>query len=151
MKLLLPLVAVTFFAVSFSKIFADEDCCASAAPTVSSTSTESAPTARHAGIDVGGCYGKPEPQPAPAGAPTTPAPVGHPLKGVVVSVLADKSALLVKHEEIPGVMKAMTMLLKVDADTLKSPAATKDATITGLLVRKADGWWLETVVVVPAK
>jgi hypothetical protein len=84
----------------------------------------------------------------------TPAPVasvetktkGHPLKGVVVDVLADKSALLVKHEEVPGVMKAMTMLLKVDAETLKSPAATKGAAITGLLVRKADGWWLEDIV-----
>jgi hypothetical protein len=75
----------------------------------------------------------------------------HPLKGVVIDVLADKSALLVKHEEIPGVMKAMTMLLKVDADTLKSPAAIKGTAITALLVRKADGWWLETVAVAPAK
>ena len=69
----------------------------------------------------------------------------HPLKGIVVDVFADKSALLVKHQEIPGVMKAMTMLLKVDAETLKSPAATKGAAITGLLVRKSDGWWLEAV------
>jgi hypothetical protein len=74
---------------------------------------------------------------------TKDAPKRHPLKGIVIDVLADKSALLVKHEEIPGVMKAMTMLLKVDAETLKSPAATKGAAITGLLVRKADGWWLE--------
>jgi hypothetical protein len=80
---------------------------------------------------------------ATVSAETKDAPKRHPLKGVVVDVLADKSALLVKHEEIPGVMKAMTMLLKVDADTLKSPAATKGAAITGLLVRKADGWWLE--------
>jgi Cu/Ag efflux protein CusF len=69
----------------------------------------------------------------------------HPLKGVVIDVLTDRSALLVKHEEIPGVMRAMTMLLKVDADTLKSPAATQGAAITGLLVRKTDGWWLEAV------
>lgn len=75
-------------------------------------------------------------------------PKRHPLKGVVVSVLAEKSALLVKHEEVPGVMKAMTMLLKVDAATLKSPAAQKGAAITGLLVRKDDGWWLEEVAAV---
>lgn len=75
----------------------------------------------------------------------------HPLKGVVVEVLADKSALLVKHEEIPGVMKAMTMLLKVDAGTLTSPAATKGTAITGLLVRKTDGWWLEKVEAAPVK
>lgn len=79
------------------------------------------------------------------------APERHPLKGVVIDVLADKSALLVKHEEIPGVMKAMTMLLKVDADTFNSPAATKGAAVTGLLVRKTDGWWLEKVVVAPVK
>jgi Cu/Ag efflux protein CusF len=83
--------------------------------------------------------------PATVASETKDAPKRHSLKGVVVDVLADKSALLVKHEEIPGVMKAMTMLLKVDADALKSSAATKGAAITGLLVRKADGWWLEEV------
>lgn len=67
----------------------------------------------------------------------------HPLKGVIVDILPERSALLVKHEEIPGVMKAMTMMLKVDADTLKS--AQKGQAITGQLVRKADGWWLENV------
>jgi len=40
-------------------------------------------------------------------------------------------------------MRAMTMLLKTDADTLKR--ATKGQAITGLLVRKADGWWIEAV------
>lgn len=80
----------------------------------------------------------PEAAPAPAKAPAR-----HPLKGVVVDIRADRSALLVKHEEIPGVMRAMTMLLKVDAPTLA--AAKKDQAITGLLVRKPDGWWLEEV------
>jgi Cu/Ag efflux protein CusF len=74
------------------------------------------------------------------------APARHPLKGVVVDVLADKSALLVKHEEIPGVMKAMTMLLKVDEAALK--AVKKNDAITGQLTRKSDGWWLEAVSVV---
>jgi hypothetical protein len=85
--------------------------------------------------------------PATVASETKDAPKRHLLKGVVVSVVADQSALLVKHEEISGVMKTMTMLLQVDADTLKSPAATKGAAITGLLVRKADGWWLEKVSV----
>ncbi len=74
--------------------------------------------------------------------------VGHPLKGVIIDILADRSALLVQHEEIPGVMKAMTMLLKVDADTLKS--AQKGQAITATLVRKTDGWWLENVTPVAA-
>ena len=68
---------------------------------------------------------------------------GHPLRGVIVGVLAERSSLLVKHEEIPGVMRAMTMLLKVDADTLA--AAKKDQAITATLLKKADGWWLQDV------
>lgn len=68
---------------------------------------------------------------------------GHPLRGVIVAVLAEKSSLLVKHEEIPGVMRAMTMLLKVDADTLA--AARKDQAITATLLKKPDGWWLQDV------
>lgn len=143
MKLYSTIVVVSLLAASFGQIFAADDCCASAPPAVDSAPAE-VPSARHAGIDVGGCYGKPEPQPAPA-------PVGHSLKGVIIDVLADKSSLLVKHEEIPGVMKAMTMLLKVDADTLKSSAAKKGTEITGLLVRKTDGWWLEGIAAVPAK
>ncbi|MCS6242391.1 MAG: copper-binding protein [Opitutus sp.] len=75
------------------------------------------------------------------------APARHPLRGVVIEVLADKSALLVKHEDIPGVMKAMTMLLKVDTAALT--AVQKGSRITGLLVKHADGWWLEAVQ--PAK
>jgi Cu/Ag efflux protein CusF len=73
----------------------------------------------------------------------TGAPAGHPLKGVVVEILTAKSALLVKHDEIPGVMSAMTMLLKVDAPTLA--AAKKGQSITATLIKKTDGWWLETV------
>lgn len=71
------------------------------------------------------------------------APERHALKGVVVDVMEDRSALLVKHEEIPGVMKAMTMLLNVDAAALK--AVKKGDAITGALVKKTDGWWLEDV------
>jgi hypothetical protein len=71
----------------------------------------------------------------------------HPLKGVIVDILAERLALLVKHEEIPGYMKAMTMLLKVDVATLQ--AAVKGQTITGTLVERADGFWLEAVK--PAK
>lgn len=71
----------------------------------------------------------------------------YPLKGVIVAILAEKSALLVKHEEIPGYMMAMTMLFQVDAATLK--AAVKGQAITATLVEKADGYWLEDVK--PAK
>lgn len=71
------------------------------------------------------------------------APARHPLKGVVVEVMADRSALLVDHEEVPGVMKAMTMMLKVEKAALSS--VKKGDAVTGFLVRKTDGWWLEEV------
>lgn len=82
---------------------------------------------------------------APTSPPTeqseTSAPIkGYPLHGVVVDVLPQKGGLLVKHDEVPGVMKAMTMLFKVDETTLQ--AVRKDQTVTGLLVRRTDGWWL---------
>jgi len=83
------------------------------------------------------------------GVPAKPGdqPARHPLKGVVLDIRTDRGALVVKHEEIPGVMRAMTMLLKVDEATLK--AAKKDQAVTGLLVRKSDGWWLEEAKLAP--
>jgi Cu/Ag efflux protein CusF len=76
------------------------------------------------------------------------APASHPLKGVVVEVRKDRSALLVKHEEVPGVMRAMTMLLKVEPKALEAVKAG-DA-ITAQLSRRDDGWWLHDVKVVSA-
>jgi Cu/Ag efflux protein CusF len=70
----------------------------------------------------------------------------HPLRGVITAVYADRSSLMVKHEEIPGVMRAMTMLFKVDEATLKS--AQKGQTITAMMSRERDEWWLHEVKVV---
>jgi Cu/Ag efflux protein CusF len=67
----------------------------------------------------------------------------HPLRGVVTSVRTEDSAFMVKHEEIPGVMRAMTMKFKVDAATLKA-FKTGDA-ITGLMSRQGSNWVLEEV------
>lgn len=67
----------------------------------------------------------------------------HPLKGVVVDIVPDRHALLVKHEEIPGVMRAMTMLLKVGPAPLRE--AIKGQALTGQLTRRDDVWWLEDV------
>ena len=67
----------------------------------------------------------------------------HPLRGVITGVLADQSAFLVKHEEIPGVMRAMTMMFKVDAATLK--AFKPGDAITGLMSRQGRNWVLEDV------
>ncbi len=69
------------------------------------------------------CRAKPE---IPAGAPERPALTPgasasasakrYPLKGVVVSVVASKPEIVVRHEEIPGYMAAMTMPFPVRDD-----------------------------------
>ena len=93
---------------------------------------------------------------SPKSPPDTPAADAaaekqHPLRGVITAVHPDRSAIMVKHEAIPGVMRAMTMLFRVDAATLKS--VEKGQSITGLMSRRADEWWLHEVKVVatPAK
>lgn len=88
-------------------------------------------------------------QPAPSGGKSTAAPQRHPLKGVVTAVDADMSALRVKHEAIPGVMRAMTMLFKVDAATLK--AVKPGDAITAQLSREGNEWRLHDVQVMAAK
>lgn len=105
--------------------------------------TQSDANSKHCGCDC--CKGKETC--CCAEEASTDAPKRHPLKGVVVDILAERSALLVKHEEISRYMKAMTMLLKVDEATLK--AAVKGQAITATLVQGEDGFWLEDVK--PAK
>jgi Cu/Ag efflux protein CusF len=67
----------------------------------------------------------------------------HPLRGVITAVYTDRASIMVKHEEIPGVMRAMTMLFRVDETTLK--AAQKGQVITAMMSRQADEWWLHDV------
>ena len=87
--------------------------------------------------------------PAPPSAKAGDAAQRHPLKGVVTAVDADQSALRVKHEDVPGVMRAMTMQFKVDAATLKS-VKPGDA-ITAMLMQEGSEYWLRDVKVVSAK
>ena len=89
---------------------------------------------------LAGCSKSPAPAAAPAPAATAPS---HPVRGIIVDIMPDQSALMVKHEDIPGFMPAMTMLFKVDAPTLK--AATKDQTITATLYQQGDDFWLGDV------
>ena len=71
------------------------------------------------------------------------ASVRHPLRGTIVEVRPEPTALLVKHEDIPGFMPSMTMLFKVDAATLQ--VAKKGQTITASLVERDGELWLEDV------
>lgn len=70
----------------------------------------------------------------------------HPLRGVIVAVHADTSELRVKHEAIPGVMRAMTMMFKVDPATIQTAKAGQ--TITAQMSREDGNWWLHDVKVV---
>ena len=67
----------------------------------------------------------------------------HALRGVITAIITDRSAVMVKHEDIPGVMKAMTMMFKVDPATLKS--VKEGDTITALMSRQNNTWVLEDV------
>ncbi len=68
-------------------------------------------------------------------------PRGHALRGVIQAKLAERDALLVAHEEIPGVMMAMTMMFQVDPRVL--PLVEKGQTILAQMERRDDGqWWL---------
>ncbi len=79
-----------------------------------------------------------------------PAPKKHPLKGIVTALLPTESALMVKHQEIPGVMKAMTMMLTVEPEVLSR--VKKGDAIAALLYRDAEGTWrLTDVKVLPSQ
>ncbi|MBA3849499.1 MAG: hypothetical protein C0502_05815 [Opitutus sp.] len=82
----------------------------------------------------------------PAG-PT--APKLHPLTGVVVEVMAEKQALLVKHDEIPGVMRAMTMMFRVEAGVL-GQVKKGDAIKAQMGRNEENRWILRDVQVVAA-
>lgn len=83
-----------------------------------------------------------------ANAEKAAAPKLHPLKGVVVDVFADKQSLLVKHEEVPGVMHAMTMAFHVEPAVLAQ--VKKGDAITALMGRDENKKWiLRDVKVVP--
>lgn len=83
--------------------------------------------------------------------PTPPAAAAagkrYALRGVIVAIDAGKSVLRIKHEEIPGVMRAMTMQFRVDAAALQT--AQVGAIINGLMSRQPDHWLLEDVKIAP--
>jgi Cu/Ag efflux protein CusF len=85
--------------------------------------------------------------PPPAAEKKTDAAKRYPLRGVVTSVDTERSALMVKHEEIPGVMRAMTMMFKVDPAVLK--AVKKGDAISGEMARDEGGWRLHAVKIMP--
>lgn len=77
------------------------------------------------------------------------APAGYPLRGVVTRVLADKKLVLIRHEEIPGFMKAMTMAFHV-ADEIYPHLTPGTEVVATMRPKQADGWHLIRVRVLAA-
>jgi mono/diheme cytochrome c family protein/Cu/Ag efflux protein CusF len=101
---------------------------------------------------LAGC-GKPAAPEAPKTATPAPAKAEAPadvpkLTGVIQDVLPERSSLVIKHEEIPGVMRAMTMAFRVDAATLQ--AAQKGQAITGDFSSSGMNFTLSNVKLGPA-
>jgi Cu/Ag efflux protein CusF len=72
---------------------------------------------------------------------------GHPVTGDIVSLLPDRGALLVDHDEVPGVMRAMTMEFRVDPRVLD--AVQPGQRITARMERRDDQrWWLFSIRIV---
>ncbi len=72
-----------------------------------------------------------------------------PLKGVITAVYADKGTLLIKHEEIPGLMKAMTMAFRAEDPVFKK--VKQGQNITATVIVREDDFWLEDVKTTDAK
>ncbi|MCC6414451.1 MAG: copper-binding protein, partial [Opitutaceae bacterium] len=70
---------------------------------------------------------------------------GHPLRGVVTRILEDRKLVLVKHEEIPGFMRAMTMAFSVpEADW---PKLESGVYLTATLHGGRGDWRLRDIVI----
>jgi protein SCO1 len=67
----------------------------------------------------------------------------HPLVGTVLAVHRDRGALLVDHEEIPGVMPRMTMEFKASPGDLA--VAREGLVIRAVMFQSADGFHLEQI------
>jgi Cu/Ag efflux protein CusF len=73
------------------------------------------------------------------------AETGHALRGEVTRVLEDRKLVMVRHEEIPGFMKAMTMAFTVpEADW---PKLTPGTFLTATMYGSRGKWRLEDIVI----
>ena len=93
------------------------------------------------GLTIGlvGC--KPEsPASSAAGGPAAEIPREYPVRGVVRRVEAERKSVVVKHEEIPGFMPAMTMPFDVKEPKELQGLKPGDRISFRMLVTTNDGW-----------
>ncbi len=65
---------------------------------------------------------------------------GYPVKGIVTAADATAGTITVKHEEIPGIMRAMTMVFKVEPAALAQLGAGQS--LLGRIEKRGRDWWL---------
>jgi Cu/Ag efflux protein CusF len=79
--------------------------------------------------------------------PRKPSQEGHPVRGKIVRLLPERESVLMAHEEVPGVMKAMTMAFRVEPQLLQHLKPEQE--VVGRMARRDDGrWWLFDVRIV---
>ena len=89
---------------------------------------------------------EPQAQQAP---PAAGEPQRHDLRGQVVSIDKAAKSLTVNHEEIPGLMGAMTMPYPVKDESLLDNLSPGDQVNAQVVVEEGAGMWLENIVVAP--
>lgn len=93
------------------------------------------------GLAIGpvGCRQE-SPAPSTAGGPAAETPREYPVLGVVRRVEAERKSVVVKHEEIPGFMPAMTMPFDVKEPKELQGLKPGDRISFRMLVTTNDGW-----------
>ena len=87
--------------------------------------------------------------PAQQAPPAAGEPQRHDLRGTVVSIDKAGKSLTVNHEEIPGLMGAMTMPYPVKDESLLDNLSPGDQVNAQVVVEEGAGMWLENIVVAP--
>lgn len=68
----------------------------------------------------------------------------YPVRGRIITPFPERGTLLVRHTEVPGVMRAMTMEFKVSPEALAS--AREGREILARIERRPDGtWWMSDI------
>ena len=65
---------------------------------------------------------------------------GYPIKGRIIEVRPERAVLLVRHEEIPGVMRAMTMEFHASPDILAEARPGRE--LLARIERRGSPWWI---------
>ncbi len=93
------------------------------------------------------CQSQPRPsQPASQARSTqTDTAKRYPLRGVVLEIHKEKRELRVKHEDIPGYMKSMTMNFPVRDDAALATLAAGDEITADLNVAAPGEYWLSNI------